>query len=93
MGKPVICLVRDNDWTSRPTDITFKNKNQLFKTKEEKMKNYPLPRWLLIILLLMTFTLSGCGGSDEDDGDASEGRSSEIIGESEEAETEDGEGE
>lgn len=88
MGKPVICLVRDSDWTSRPTDITFKNQNQLFKTKEEKMKYHPLSRRLVILLLLLSFALSGCGGGDEDDSDETEGRSSEIISQGEEAETE-----
>jgi hypothetical protein len=87
-SKPTLPSFRDNDGTSRPTDITFKNQNQLFKTKEEKMKYHPLSRRLVILLLLLSFALYGCGGGEEDDSDETEGRSSEIISEDEETENE-----
>lgn len=52
------------------------------------MKNSPLSRWLLSTLLLLTFTLSACGDGSEDEGDEAEERSSELLSEDEEAETE-----
>jgi len=87
MGSPVIPSVRKSDATAWSTGIAFRNRKRLFKTKEEKMKNQLLSRWLLIMLML-SFALSGCGGGNEEEGDETEGRSSEIIAESEEAETE-----
>ncbi len=55
------------------------------------MNTYRFSRWFLILLLLLTFGLTGCGGGEDGNSDEDEGRSGEIIGGEDDAEDEDGE--
>jgi hypothetical protein len=77
----------------RPAGTACYNRRPLFRTKEEPMKYHPLSR-CFVILLLLSFGLSGCGGGGEDDGDDAEERSSETTDQDEATEGEEaGEGE
>jgi len=49
----------------------------------------PFARWMLIALLLSTFTLSACGGGGEEADDDNEAQSGQVEQESAESEAED----